>query len=47
MGNKRKAKCRSCGEELHDMVYLGDPTPTGMRQCLNHKCKKYGKAVWR
>ena len=36
-----KRKCRVCGEKLH---FLESPTGrTGARQCINHKCRLYGK----
>jgi len=40
--DERVAKCRACGEPLHDMVtFLGGKA--GARQCLNRNCRKYGK----
>lgn len=44
MDKKRKAKCRVCKEELHELLFLGEPW--GMRQCLNQSCKKYGVAIY-
>ena len=41
---KRIAKCRACGEPLHNMrTFQGHLV--GARQCLNRDCKKYGKRV--
>jgi len=41
---KRVARCRSCKEELHHLVYL-EGGESHMKQCLNRQCKQYGKAV--
>ena len=41
---RRKAKCKVCKEELHEILYHGRP---GIgRQCLNHHCKQYQAIVY-
>ena len=37
------AKCRSCGQPLETVTLWG--RDIGVKQCLNRKCKKYGKPV--
>jgi hypothetical protein len=42
--NRPRGKCKVCGEELHEILFLGRP---GLNcQCLNSHCKQYQVAVY-
>ncbi len=39
---RRQAKCRKCGEALHELIDIQTSSKIGARQCINHNCKRYG-----
>ena len=41
-----KAKCRKCGETLHNLINYGDNTLSSTKQCLNRECSRYGMTVY-